>query len=84
MGKLDLLLRRGSCNRRDSRRSGRRVGGCSCSCAIWCVTMLLVACVTITNWALGVTGNYRWKLKVDGVTAARAVGPAGVEGVAAS
>ena len=49
MGKLDLLLHRGSCSRRDSRRSGRRVGGCSCSCAIRCVTTLLVACVTITK-----------------------------------
>ena len=39
MGKLDLLLRRGSigimtCSRRESRRSGCRVGGCSSSCAI--------------------------------------------------
>jgi hypothetical protein len=39
MGKLDLLLRRGSmgiiaCSRRESRRSGRRVGGCSCNCTI--------------------------------------------------
>jgi hypothetical protein len=41
MSKLDLLLRRGSmgivacCSRRESRRSGCRVGGCSCSRAIW-------------------------------------------------
>ncbi len=38
MGKLDLLLRRGAiwivACRRESRRSGCRVGGCSCSCAI--------------------------------------------------
>ena len=41
MSKLDLLLRRGSigivacCSRRESRRSDCRVGGCSCSRAIW-------------------------------------------------
>ncbi len=62
MGKMDVLLRRGSCNRRDTRRSGRRVGGCSYSYAIRCVTSLLVACVTITKWTLGLTGNYRWEL----------------------
>ena len=93
MDKLDLLLRRGSCNRRVSRRSGRRFGGCSCSCAIRCVTTLLVACVTITKWALGLTeiivGNCFWhitqvEVEVDGATAARAVGPAGVEDVAES
>ena len=90
MDKLDLLLRRGSCSRRDSRRSGRRVGGCSCSCAIRCVETFLVACVKITKWVLGHTGNYRLELflahnvEIDGATAARAVGPAGVEDVAES
>ena len=67
MGKLDLLLRRGSigigaCSRRESRRSGRRVGGCSCSCTIWCVTTLLVARVTITKWSVGIAGNNGRKL----------------------
>ncbi len=39
MSELDLLLHRGSiwivaCDRRESRRSGCKVGGCSCSSAI--------------------------------------------------
>ena len=67
MGKLDLLLRRGSiwivaCSRGESRRSGRRVGGCSCSCTVLCVTTLLVARVTITKWSLGIAGNNGRKL----------------------